>query len=112
MSMEYVYAQLEKVICSKVEEFENFLLEFKENFNGDDLKKVIEKKNEVKLYCTNHVLKEFLSENDVRENLDYDRKQIYFRSIRYMYERTKELDRLFLEFLDKFIDLQVKDGRY
>ena len=109
--MENVYEQLEKVICCKVEEFENFLLQFQENFNGDDLKKVIAKKNEIKLYCTDHVIKEFLSENESEENLDTDRKQICFRSLRYMYERTKELDRLFLEFLDKFIDLQLKEEK-
>lgn len=49
--MENVYEQFEKVMCCKVEEFENFLLQFQENFNGDDLKKVIAKKNEIKLYC-------------------------------------------------------------
>lgn len=111
--MENVYAKLEKIICSKVKEFENFLIEFQENFNGDDLKKVVDKKNELKLHCTDHVLNEFFSENNTVEmSMNHDKKQIYFRSVKYMFERTKELDRLFLEFLDKFIDLQVKDGRY
>ncbi|SFN89272.1 hypothetical protein SAMN05421741_11322 [Paenimyroides ummariense] len=103
--MESVYSELEKVICRKVAEFEIFLLEFQDNFNGADLNKVIAKKNELKLYCTEHVMKNVVTEND-----DTEGRLFYLGSVRYMYERTKELDILFLEFLDKFINLQVKEG--
>ncbi len=42
--MDHIYAELEKIVCGKVVEFEKFLQQFQENFRGTDLTKIIEKK--------------------------------------------------------------------
>lgn len=55
--MEDIYADLEKIICSKIEEFNSFLLQFQQEFTGEDLKRIIEKKNELLTHCTDYVYK-------------------------------------------------------
>ena len=57
--MDHRYAELEKIVCGKVVEFQKFLQQFQENFSGTDLTKIIEKKNELKLFCAEYVHKEY-----------------------------------------------------
>lgn len=106
--MEDVYADLEKIVCGKVEEFNSFLLQFQENFAGEDIKKIIDKKNELLTFCTDYVYKEYPFGNNTDllkgNSSDLGRSVIHFQSMKYMYDRAKELDKLFLDFLDKFID--------
>jgi len=106
--MDHIYAELERIVCGKVEEFSKFLHQFKENFTDTDLRKIIEKKNELELFCTEYVHKEYPSDNLSLVEGKYVHTAdsvVYFHSMKYMHNRVKELDRLFMEFLDRFIDL-------
>jgi len=111
--MEDIYADLEKIICSKIEEFNSFLLQFQQEFIGDDLKRIIEKKNELLAHCKDYVYKRYPSDGKVYvlngQTVNSENSLIHFHSIRYMYDRAKELDEIFLEFLNRFIDWQVKN---
>lgn len=111
--MEDIYADLEKIICSKVEEFNSFLLQFQQEVTRKDLQSIIEKKNELLAHCTDYVYKKYPSDDKVYalngQIANSEKSLIHFHSINYMYDRAKELDEIFLEFLDKFIDWQVKN---
>ncbi|SFO32426.1 hypothetical protein SAMN05421741_1376 [Paenimyroides ummariense] len=108
--MDHIYAELEKIVCGKVVEFEKFLQQFQENFSGTGLTKIIEKKNELKLFCAEYVHKEYPLDTLMFVEGKYIHTAdsvVYFRSMKYMHNRVKELDKLFAEFLDTFINMQV-----
>ena len=111
--MEDIYADLERIICNKEEEFNGFLLQFQQEFTGEDLKRIIEKKNELLNHCTDYVYKRYPSDSKAHmmdgQIFNSEKSVIYFHSIKYMYDRAKELDKIFLEFLDKFIDSHFKN---
>ena len=111
--MEDIYADLEKIICSKVKEFDSFLLQFQKEFSGQDLKSIIDKKNELLKHCTDYVYKRYPSDGKVYvpngDRVHTEKSMIHFYSIKYMHDRAKELDKIFLQFLDKFIDWHVKN---
>ena len=110
--MDHIYAELEKIVCSKVKEFNDFLQQFQENFNGTDLRKIIEQKNELELYCTEyvHIRYPFDKLSFVEGKYIHTADSVvYFHSMKYMHNRVKELDKLFMEFLDRFINMQLPE---
>jgi len=111
--MKDIYADLEKIICSKVEEFNNFPVQFQQEFTGEDLKRIIEKKNELLAHCTGYVHKRYPADGKTYvingQIVNLGNSMIYFNSVEYMYDRAKELDDISPEFINKFIDWQVKN---
>lgn len=101
--MEQVYTDFEKVIFSKVEEFSLLLLQFQQLFPNQDITNIINKKNELLNCCSNNLDEEysFNSSTNILKRTNTDLRHL--QSITLMHNKAKELDKLFLEFLDKFI---------